>query len=250
MTAEPSTTHLAALQAKWERFAELDPLWAVWTEKRFKGRRWKPEAFYRIGEAELAWLMRKLERGGHQFPRLAALDFGCGVGRLTRPLARLFERVVGLDISAAMLAFARSYTVETNVAYVLSAATRLATCETRGFDFVLSRNTLQHMAPGLIASYLFEFVRVLSGDGLLVFQLPSTRKSNGRDSDEWAPLGTADDEDGYPRMDMYGMEQGRVVRIIEQAGGVAVDIWPDRTVIGWDSYTYLVRKGATSDARR
>ncbi len=250
MTSERTATYLEGLKQKWERLADIDPLWAVWTDAAHKGRRWKPEAFFALGELEVQRLMMELERRGQQFPLGRALDFGCGVGRLTRPLARLFERVVGLDISAAMLAFARSYTVETNVEYVLSAASRLATCETRGFDFVLSRNTLQHMAPGLIASYLSEFVRVLSDDGLLVFQLPSTRKSNGRDSDEWAPLGTGEDEDGYPRMDMYGMEQGKVVRIIQQAGGIAVDIWPDRTVIGWDSYTYLVRKGATSDARR
>ena len=245
MTVEQETTYLAELQAKWERLALLDPLWAVWTEPRFKGRRWKPEAFYRIGEREVAYLMTLLEKGGHQFPHGAALDFGCGVGRHTRPLARRFELVVGLDISATMLAFARSYTTETNIEYVLSPSSRLAACKTRSFNFVLSRNTLQHMAPGIIASYLSELVRVLSRSGLLVFQLPSTRKRDGTDSDEWAPLGKALDAEGYPRMDMYGMEQGKVVRILERAGGRVVVAWLDATAVGWDGYTYLVRRGDT-----
>ena len=247
MSAEVETTYLGELQAKWERFALLDPLWAVWTDPRFKGRRWKPEAFYRIGERELAWLMKRLEHGGHQFPRGAALDFGCGVGRLTRPLARRFERVVGLDISATMLAFAKIYTTETNVEYVLSLSSRLAACKTRSFDFVLSRNTLQHMAPGIIAGYLSELVRVVSDSGLLVFQLPSTRKSDGTDSAEWAPLGTGEDAEGYPRMDMYGMERVKVTQILERAGGRLVEAWPDATAVGWTGFTYLVRRGAAGD---
>jgi trans-aconitate methyltransferase len=35
------------------------------------------------------------------------VDFGCGVGRLTVPLAQRFERVIGVDISPAMIAESR-----------------------------------------------------------------------------------------------------------------------------------------------
>lgn len=241
MTAERTATYLAELQQKWECFAEIDPLWAVWTDTAHKGRRWKPEAFFAIGEREVQRLMKELKRRGHQFPLGIALDFGCGVGRLTRPLGRRFEEVVGLDISATMLAFAKTYTVEANVVYLLSQSHRLAACTTGSFDFVLSRNTLQHMAPALIGGYLAELVRVLSGEGLLVFQLPSTRKRDGTDSEDWEPLGAGVDGQGYPRMDMYGMERTKVLRVIEQAGAEVVDVWPDGTAVGWDGYTYLVR---------
>jgi len=247
MTAERATTYLGDLRAKWEQLAELDPLWAVWTDPAHKGQRWDPDAIYKIGEREVARLMRELDRRGYQFPHSAALDFGCGVGRLTRPLARRFEHVIGLDISAVMVDFARTETVEPNCVYAVNPDADLRDYGTRSFDFVLCRNVLQHMAPGLIEGYLSEFVRVLSGEGLLVFQLPSTRKRDGKDSKEWAALGTALDRDGYPRMDMYGIKRRKVAAIIEHSGGRVEETWTDPTAVGWDGYIYLVRRGAAGD---
>ena len=37
------------------------------------------------------------------FERRAALDYGCGVGRLTLPLAERCEHVYGVDVSPSML---------------------------------------------------------------------------------------------------------------------------------------------------
>ncbi len=247
MTGERATTYLEDLRAKWEQLAELDPLWAVWTDPAHKGQRWDPDAIYKIGEREVARLMRELDRRGYQFPRSAALDFGCGVGRLTRPLARRFEHVIGLDISAVMVDFARTETVEPNCVYTVNLVADLRGYSTRSFDFMLARNTLQHMAPGLIEGYLSEFVRVLSAGGLLVFQLPSTRKRDGTDSKTWAPLGTTVDRQGYPRMDMYGIERSKVIALIEHAGGEVVETVADATAVGWDGYIYLVRRGAAGD---
>jgi len=36
-----------------------------------------------------------------------ALDFGCGLGRLTQPLAERFDEAVGVDIAASMIEGAR-----------------------------------------------------------------------------------------------------------------------------------------------
>ena len=64
-------------------------------------------AFFATGEAEIAHVLavadglRPVARTGR------ALDFGCGVGRLTRALGTRFERAVGVDISEAMVAQAR-----------------------------------------------------------------------------------------------------------------------------------------------
>lgn len=40
---------------------------------------------------------------GHPRERGVALDFGCGVGRLTRALAAFFDRATGVDISSSMI---------------------------------------------------------------------------------------------------------------------------------------------------
>ncbi len=229
-----------SLKNKWERLAQLDPLWAVWTDPKHKGRCWDPAAFYELGEREVARLLAELEKRRHSICFGSALDFGCGVGRLTRPLARRFGRAVGIDISPAMIEYAQSQTAEQNVQYILNSEPCLPL--DAEFDFVLSRNTLQHMPPPLIELYLTELVRVLSDKGLLVFQMPATRICDGEDSAEWLPLGTAVDDDGYPRMDMYGIRKERIEEIIAQAKGRVIDVREDLTAVGWNGYTYLVRK--------
>ncbi len=169
--SEKATTLLAGLREKWEGFAALAPFWAVWTDAAHKGRRWDPLAFYELGEREVARLLAELAKRNHKVHFSGtALDFGCGVGRLTRPLARRFEKAVGLDISPTMVAVAQSHTLEANAEYLVNGGSPLP-CHDKQFDFVLTRNTLQHMPPPLIEEYLGELVRVLSDDGLLVFRL-------------------------------------------------------------------------------
>src|SRR5262249_48837046 len=103
-----------------------------------------------------------------------ALDFGCGVGRLTQALARHFETVVGVDIAPSMLRGARKYNkFGDRCQYVLNERDDLRLFESNSFDFIYSNRVLQHMRPEYGKSYLREFIRVLSPEGLLVFYMPS-----------------------------------------------------------------------------
>ena len=45
----------------------------------------------------------------------SSLDFGCGVGRLIIPFARVFEHVTGVDISPAMLEIAQRNCLEQGI---------------------------------------------------------------------------------------------------------------------------------------
>lgn len=64
--------------------------------------------FFASGEIEVEHMRVQLEKlYGPALPRRHAFDFGCGVGRLVLPLARICDRVTGLDVSPGMLALAR-----------------------------------------------------------------------------------------------------------------------------------------------
>ena len=65
------------------------------------------ESFYRSGTDEIAAVLQRADEYGIAVPRRRALDFGCGVGRLTLALAEQFDRCDGVDISPAMLKVAR-----------------------------------------------------------------------------------------------------------------------------------------------
>src|SRR5687767_12790864 len=98
---------LDSLQQHWQSFGERDPLWAVLTEDQKKDNRWTVADFMASGTDLVDWYAAGLKSLGIA-PRFArALDFGCGVGRVTQALTRMAGDVVGIDIAPAMVARAR-----------------------------------------------------------------------------------------------------------------------------------------------
>ena len=165
-------------QSLWDQHAASDPLWAVLAFPEQRGGRWPLQEFMKTGEREIALLFHRVAELQLPPPRGAALDFGCGVGRLTQALARRLDRVVGADISPVMIDLARRLNRYADRAqYMCTAETGLETLPSEAFQCVYSNIVLQHVPSELSVRYLHEFFRVLGRGGLLVFQLPSHRES-------------------------------------------------------------------------
>lgn len=159
----------------WQDLAEMDPMWAVLSSPGKQHGGWDNEEFLSSGRTEIVGVIARADALGLPRRRGAALDFGCGAGRLTRPLAECFESYVGVDISEEMLSNARRVNADVcNATYVHNTGTTLPCIADRSIDLVYSRIVLQHVSRlDAIRSYLFEFARVLADDGLLCVQLPS-----------------------------------------------------------------------------
>lgn len=159
----------------WEQLAEADALWAVLTAPGRKGDRWDEAEFFATGEAEIAHVVSRAESLGLPGARGSALDFGCGVGRLTRALAGRFDRAVGVDISSGMVERARRLNADVpGVEFRVNAAPDLGQFPSAGFDLVCSSLVLQHV-PSVpeIERYVTELLRVAATGGVVVFGLPS-----------------------------------------------------------------------------
>src|SRR4051812_25855551 len=91
----------------WEDLAELDALWAIYTDPAGQHGRWELDKFFASGEAEVQSLMEKARNLRLPPQNKSVLDFGCGVGRLTRALSKHFQEACGVDVSEAMVAQAR-----------------------------------------------------------------------------------------------------------------------------------------------
>ncbi len=158
----------------WEQLAELDPMWAILSspERRFGG--WDTDEFLATGEREAAALVRRIDELGGLGGRSAALDFGCGVGRVSRALTTRFDHVVGVDISETMLERGREMNSGiANLELVHNAAPDLRVLGEQRFDLVYSSIVLQHQPSHAIArGYVDEMVRLLAPGGKLVFQIP------------------------------------------------------------------------------
>lgn len=166
------------LKTNWDAMGRDDPLFAIasWAEK--KGNKWDLEEFLQTGLDEIEQVVACLERLG--VPAAArqgrALDFGCGVGRLTQALALHFDSVTGVDIAASMIDMAREINRHgEKCKYVLNDTNNLSQFSDASFDFIYSNITLQHMEPRYARVYIREFVRLLDTSGVLLFQLPDQR---------------------------------------------------------------------------
>jgi SAM-dependent methyltransferase len=108
-------------------------------------------AFFETGEADISALLSAIASLlAHELPLTSTLDFGCGVGRLTVPLARRSTAIVACDIAPTMLAHARRNALEASLHNV----TFMGLCELTDlppaqFDFVCSLLVLQYIPPSV-----------------------------------------------------------------------------------------------------
>jgi SAM-dependent methyltransferase len=155
----------------YEEVGRTDPLYAVLTEHGYRGGRWDAEAFFATGREEIAGLLAYVASLPWELDSEVALDFGCGVGRLTQALAEHFDEVVGIDISSTMIDRAMEYDRHPGkVRYLVNTSGDLRLLERDAFDLVYSSITLQHIPPEHQAAYIREFVRVIRPGGLAIFQ--------------------------------------------------------------------------------
>ena len=128
------------------------------------------EAFADSGEETARSLLELLPRD--QVEDWRALEIGCGIGRVLRPLSRSFAELRGVDVSDEMIARSRvwlagAHNVETRV----NSGVDLSAFADAEFDLVYAYVAFQHMPRPVVASYLRESNRVLSVGGRLAFQM-------------------------------------------------------------------------------
>ena len=241
--------NLKALRKHWDLFASSDPLWAILTHPDRKDSRWDKREFFETGVWEIGRSLEHVESLVPGFRKSRALDFGCGVGRLTQPLAQHFGEVYGVDISASMIQQAKDFNQHGDrCQYVVNQTDDLRIFPDRHFDFIYSNITLQHMPPRYSRRYLAEFMRVLAAGGALLFQIPSTARDPGSRLGRAARTfyyGFAWDllHPGTPYMGMYGIPKDEVVRLLEGHGGRLIQAVPDPAAEPeWEGYRYLVAR--------
>jgi SAM-dependent methyltransferase len=263
---------LTRLKKNWETLGRLDPMWAILSDPTKKGRKWDPAGFFKSGEADINGLLGEVTAMGFPLLRGTALDFGCGIGRLTQALCNHFGNCYGVDISSTMLDQAKQYNrFGSACIYALNDSPDLHLFEANSFDFIYSNIVLQHIPPDAGKNYISEFVRVMKSGGLLIFQVPSTLriapdqaavsatidqpkqaakrnatldKIRGVYSSIKAKLhGEREDVSLEQLIDMYGIPREEVVKVLEGAGGKVLRV-QEYNCAGpaWLSFRYWVTK--------
>jgi len=229
----------------WDDLATVDPLWAVLSADGKRNGGWDLDEFFATGEADVAAILATASELGRPANTETALDFGCGVGRLTQAIADHFDQVTGVDISSAMLDLARQYNRHgERCRYILNDQNHLRIFAAESFDFICSRLTLQHLPRRHIRAYLRELVRVLRPGGLLVFQLPAEHRYRGfwhwMAHNIYATV-TRKILRVPTTMEMYAIPRREVIRLLESRGARVLETTEDQMAgQEWLSYCYAV----------
>lgn len=160
----------------WQRWGEQDPYYGVITSDQFRSESLTPEsraAFFETGFHHVAGVIAACQRLFQaEFHPRRVLDFGCGVGRLVVPFARIAQHVVGVDVSPAMLAEADRNCHAHGLANVslVTSDDRLSAV-TGEFDLVHSVITLQHIPVARGLQILRHLIARLAPGGLGAVQL-------------------------------------------------------------------------------
>jgi SAM-dependent methyltransferase len=157
--------------ATWKHYGQTDPYFGVLTSDDFRRDNLTPEAkarFFRSGQEYVEFVLGTIR--DHLSPSLEirrALDFGCGVGRVTIPLAKASGSVVGIDVSESALDEAARNCKEQGVTNATFAPSDDSlTAVTRPVDFVHSFIVLQHIPPARGEAIFRRLIDLLEDDGI------------------------------------------------------------------------------------
>lgn len=158
---------------EWKQWGKEDPLWGVAScpdRQKSGARPWTDDEFYAYGASNWQDFCGQWQHYGLN-PE-SCLEIGCGAGRFTLQLARVFRQVYAVDVSEEMIAYARSRMDLPNVEYSVVDGLHLPKAD-GSVTAVFSTHVLQHLDRSELGfAYFREFYRVLVPGGTLMVHLP------------------------------------------------------------------------------
>ena len=159
---------LEASRQFWDEKARENPYWYVSSAGPYEGR--NLAEFWASGPK--IWNDLKSASGYDPKSTDTVVEVGCGVGRLTRAIAPEVGRVIAFDLSAEMLAIARSSVEAANASFHRAATPALAEIADSSADAFVAYCVFQHLPDlDVLRAYLNTAARVLKPGGRLIFTM-------------------------------------------------------------------------------
>ena len=151
----------------WETLAQMDPYYAVSTSHSSERA-----DFFRSGERHVDDLLGRIHRlCAPGFAPRRILDFGCGVGRMLIPFARMADEVIGTDVAPSMITEAARNCAELPNVRLESNLGNVA----GQFDLIHSYNVFQHIPVRRGMRLIAQLVGMLSTEGVMALHVTYKR---------------------------------------------------------------------------
>lgn len=230
----------------WTKLGETEPHWSVLSAEQFKQENLSAnlESFRESGAREIERLFELLERNGISVSSSSTcIEYGCGVGRVTRALAARFSQVIGCDISSSHIGLAKNYLNETgckNVNFKLIGDLKDIENLPK-VDFFYSVIVLQHNPPPIIEVIVTQLAKSLKPGGYGFFQVPTYREGYSFAVKEY--LAALTNPNATKNIEMHLLPKRRAFELISSAGCVVVDdIEDDWAGQGYQSFSFLIHR--------
>lgn len=212
--------------ADWTRIGDIDPYFGVYTDDRFRQERLTDQnraSFFASGTSDIAFMLQ------HVRPREMnnALDFGCGVGRLSLALASEFGNVVGVDVSQPMLKEAQKNAALIGASNVLF----MNGITDDSFDIAVSYIVFQHIPPARGLQLLQKVLGKVKAGGAAAIQItfyPLKPASKFKKFRRWVksylPRCTEKEGDAAKLISMFPYDMHRVVKVFFDSGFTTIKL--------------------------
>jgi 2-polyprenyl-3-methyl-5-hydroxy-6-metoxy-1,4-benzoquinol methylase len=226
----------------WSALGQQNAHWSVITDDRFRKEFLEDnlDMFFQMGISDIDRVEVALNRIGTSMSDISsALDFGCGVGRLSIPLSQRVKRVLGVDISPAHLSEARARIEKLGYSNIdLKKISYMN--EIRGLechDLVMSIIVLQHNPPPVMREILDALCSRVNPGGFLYVQAQTYRNGYSYHAAE-------DLADTSTEMEMHILPQHIFLETIQDAGLTVMEVMEDGAAgsLDYRSQVVLARK--------
>jgi SAM-dependent methyltransferase len=199
------------MQREWEQRAQSDAFGYIG-----RGYAESDAKFWSSGETDLEELiLRDIDLK----PSASAVEIGCGVGRLVRPLSKRVAQATGVDIAPGMISRGRELLDDVPNAHLHATEGSLEILNDNSQDFVFSFVVFQHIpSKQAISRYISETARVLKPGGVFKFQVDGRERPFWKGTDTWLGIWFKPDE---------------IKQILIESGFRLIDTWGEATQYYW-----------------
>lgn len=183
------------MRADWDARARENARYYVNTERTD----WTDADFFASGEQQVAEdILTDMQNicQGREPGQMRVIEIGCGAGRITRALAKMFGEVHAVDISGEMVEAAKRALADFPNAHVYrNNGCDLGVIPPGEYDFAYSAIVFQHIpSREIIENYAREVHRLLRPGALFKFWVQGDSRTESAPDDTWLGVPFSDAE--------------------------------------------------------
>ena len=232
------------IHQEWEFLGNSDPYWSVVTQPHYHMDEFElhREEFYLSGKYSADIFLASLRRNAINYNQFhTCLEVGCGVGRVTKYLADVFQKVIASDISEQHISLAIDYLKTQNIGNVETRHWKdiWSLMHTEKVDAIYSVITLQHNPPPIIAWMLKTLLNMLNKGGVASIQIPTYLTGYLFETERYL------NSVAPKTLEMHFLPQNEIFKIIDEVGCICLEVREDTMVGSEDkilSNTFIIKR--------